>query len=325
MKDVRQAAAAANTHWTQDRERGRLWILLIMRWIATTLGRTVSRWLLRPIAFYFFCANRKARTASAAYLQRVWGRPATQREVLHHIHHFTQTVLDRVYFLRDQFDQFDVVAQGAELLHEQMARGEGVFLVGAHFGSFEALRSSAHTRGAKAAMLMFEDNARLINTTLAAIAPQAQLHVIPLGRPGSMLALRRWLDEGGLAGMLADRTLPGPSERATGRWFEFLGEPAHFSDGPFRLAAMMRRPLVFMAGIYLGGRRYELRFHLLADFSQGGSDVNAQIEQAMRQYVSTLETLCIESPYNWFNFFDFWAQAPGPSHDTAPPKSTVSA
>ena len=31
-------------------------------------------------------------------------------------------------------------------------------------------------------------------------------------------------------------------------------------------------------------------------------------------YAATLERLCIETPYNWFNFFDFWA-APGLPHD----------
>lgn len=310
-------ASKAGAQWVQERERGKLWILLLMRWIAMTLGRTVSRWLLYPIALYFFCANRKARTASRSYLARVWGRPATWQEVVRHIHRFTQTVLDRVYFLRDQFHQFDITTVGAELLHQQMERGDGVFLVGAHFGSFEALRASAQTRGARAAMLMFEDNARLINAALAAIAPAAQLHVISLGRPGSMLALRRWLDEGGLAGMLADRTLPGQSERAGSRWLDFLGRPAHFSDGPFRLAAMMRRPVVFMAGIYHGGRSYELRFNILADFSERADDTNQQIDQAMRRYVATLEALCLESPYNWFNFFDFWAAAPNPPHDPA--------
>ena len=50
-------------------------------------------------------------------------------------------------------------------------------------------------------------------------------------------------------------------------WLPFLGTPARFSDGPFRLAALLRRPVVFMAGLYHGGRRYELRFVELDDFS----------------------------------------------------------
>jgi predicted LPLAT superfamily acyltransferase len=26
----------------------------------------------------------------------------------------------------------------------------------------------------------------------------------------------------------------------------------------------------------------------------------------MQRYVELLESLCRESPFNWFNFFDFW-------------------
>ncbi len=29
----------------------------------------------------------------------------------------------------------------------------------------------------------------------------------------------------------------------------------------------------------------------------------------MERYVAMLEALCREAPYNWFNFYDFWADA----------------
>ena len=184
-------------------------------------------------------------------------------------------------------------------------------LAGAHVGSFEALRATAQGRGARVAMLMYEDNARLINATLAAVAPNAQLHTIALGRAGAMLSLRRWLDEGGLAGLLADRTLPGHSERSRTLVLDFLGQPARFSDGPFRLAAMLRRPLYFMAGLYRGANRYELRFVALADFRPeaptDGLDTDQRVRAAMERYVTLLASLCVETPYNWFNFYDFWA------------------
>jgi predicted LPLAT superfamily acyltransferase len=32
-------------------------------------------------------------------------------------------------------------------------------------------------------------------------------------------------------------------------------------------------------------------------------------QQAMQRYVQLIEQYCAESPYNWFNFFDFWQKA----------------
>jgi len=298
------------TGWTRDRERSNLWVLRLMRWISLTAGRRLTRWLLHPITLYFMLVVGHARRQSRRYLERALGRPAGWRDVYRHIHCFSATVLDRVYFLQGRFEEFDLRSPGIEIMDEVLAEGRGAFMVGAHIGSFEALRALGQGRGERVAMVMYEDNARLINATLAAIAPQASLNTIALGRLDAMLSLRHWLDGGGIAGLLADRTLPGHSARSKTVRLPFLGHPARFSDGPFRLAAMLRRPVVFMTGLYHGGRSYELRFLKLADFSQrpaSSAEAEARIEEALKRYVELLESLCRDAPYNWFNFFDIWA------------------
>ena len=282
-----------------------------MRWIALAAGRRISRAVLYVAVFYFVVAGGELFRHSRSYLDRALGRPATWRDVHRHLFAFTATVLDRVYLLRERFEMFEVEATGIETILGPVGRGEGVLACGAHLGSFEALRMIGHDKGLRVAMIMYEDNARLINATLAAIAPDAELHTIALGRVDAMLALRRWLEEGGVAGMLADRTLPGHAQRAKTVALPFLGAPARFADGPFRLAAMLRKKLVFMAGVYRGGNRYELHFSELADFSTAGAatDRDAAIRAALERYVATLESLCRSAPYNWFNFYDFWAEA----------------
>lgn len=306
------AQGTGGAHWSEHRERSNLWLLSTMRWIAMKTGRRVARLVLHPITLYFLLAHGAARRASAQYLARALGHEAGWKHVYRHIHCFASTILDRVYFLQERFEAFDVHAIGTEAIDIPIASGKGALMVGAHLGSFEALRAVGEEHGINVAMLMYEDNARLINATLAAIAPEAKLRTIALGRPGAMLEVRDWLDQGGIAGLLGDRLLPGPpSERSRTVWLPFLGAPARFSDGPFRLAAMLRRQAIFMTGLYQGGNRYDLRFTELADFREraaGGAAVQEEcIRQAMLTYVTLLESLCRESPYNWFNFFDFWA------------------
>jgi predicted LPLAT superfamily acyltransferase len=302
------SGTAPPTAWARQRERSSLWQLRLMRWIAVTAGRRVARLMLHPIVC-FFCLDRSTRHHSARYLARALGRTATWGDVYNHLFTFAAMVLDRVYLLQERFDEFTFTASGVTAMHQRLAEGRGVLAFGAHLGSFEALRMIGHERGLPVAMIMYEDNARLINDTLAAIAPNAELHTIPLGRLDAMLALRRWLEDGGLGGMLADRTLPGNNpQRSKTVVLPFLGTPARFADGPFRLAALLRRKVVFMAGLYRGGNRYDLRFSELADFSTAASagERDALIGAALARYVATLEALCREAPYNWFNFFDFW-------------------
>ena len=305
------AGPRAPTGWAQQRERGHFWALRTMAWIAMRLGRPVSRCLLPPIALYFLLVHRGARRESLRYLALALERPARWGDAYRHFHHFASTVLDRIYFLHERFDVFDITTTDITLLDDRLARGEGGFLIGAHFGSFEAMRAAGSGKGEAIAMVMYEDNARMINATLRAIAPDARLRTIPLGRIDAMLGLRRWLDGGGVAGLLADRTIPGAGPRSRTLSLPFLGRPAAFSDGPFRLAAMLRRPVVLMVGLYHGGSRYELRFVPLADFTErpagGAAALDEAIGAALRRYVGLLESLCRESPFNWFNFHDFWA------------------
>ena len=68
------------------------------------------------------------------------------------------------------------------------------------------------------------------------------------------------------------------------------------------MAAMLRRPVVLMLGLHRGGRRYDVVFETIA-----ARPAEEAIEDTMRRYVERLEYHCRRAPYNWFNFYDFWA------------------
>lgn len=320
-------ATAARSEWAARREGGNLLALRLMAWVAVTLGRPVARLLLHPIALYYVLFAGAARRHSRRYLHRALGRWPTWRDGYRHVHHFAATVLDRIYFVRGQLQDFDVRHTGGEQVDAALASGRGAFLVGAHFGSFEALHAVGdHHAETPVAMVMFPDNAKMIHSVLQAVAPQFELGIIAIGRPGSSLAIRDWLDRGGLVGLLGDRFVNADGSRpqvGTGTMqLPFLGKTATFSDGPVRLALLLRRPLIFMVGIYRGGRHYEVRFETIADFSNPPRDVHereALMQQALRDYVARLEALCREAPYNWFNFFDFWGEEPAPANDAQRP------
>ena len=294
--------------WLRQQERSNRTILRLMVWISLTFGRTVGRLVLHGIALYFVLFSPRARRASRAYLGRALGRPATWADGFRHVFSFASTIHDRIYLLNDRFDLFDIEVVGAEALHAALAKQPGALLIGAHLGSFEVLRAVGRGQaGLKVAMLMYEKNARKINATLAAINPAANDDIIALGRMDSMLQASARLEQGSLVGMLADRRL---GDDATVDC-EFLGKSAPLPLGPFRTAAMLRRPVFFMTGLYLGGNRYRIHFEPLADFSatpRGERD--AAIRAAMHAYAGRLTHFCRIAPYNWFNFFDFWQEKP---------------
>lgn len=292
------------SEWTQRPERSNMTMLRLMSWISLRLGRRPARFVLAGISLYFLLFAPSAKAASRDYLRRILGREPTFAELFRHFNAFASTIHDRVFLLNERFDLFQIELHGVELFDEVIGAGHGAFLMGAHMGSFEAARAVGRQQpGFRVGMVMYEENARKINAALAAINPAAVQDIVPLGQLDSMLQVQARLDDGMALGVLADRTLHDEPTVA----LDFLGSTASFPVGPMRLAAMLKRPVLFMAGLYLGGNRYAIHFERLADF---GAVERAQrhtaIHEAVSAYARCLERHCRAAPYNWFNFFDFW-------------------
>ncbi len=298
------ASTSFKAEWASREERSSVAVMKFMAWISLAFGRRASRLVLYGVAAYFVLFAPRAMRASREYLERALGRPASLADRYRHVLAFASTIHDRVYLLKDRFDLFDIEVVGADALHAALARQPGALLVGAHVGSFEVLRSVGRARaGLEVAMLMYEDNARKMRAALASVNPALAADVIPLGRMDSMLKARDRLQAGSLVGMLADRGLGGDASIEC----EFLGRTARFPLGPFRMAAMLRRPAFLMLGLYLGGNRYRVHFEPLADFTDVSRAArDAAIRAAIERYADRLEHHCRVAPYNWFNFFDFW-------------------
>ena len=295
------------TEWSTRRERGSVFLLRIMTFISLRIGRRAGRFFLYFIAAYFFAFAPRSRRQSYNYLSRALGRKATARDWFRQVLTFASTIHDRVYLVNAQYDLLQICVEGEALVQRYVNTGQGAFLMGAHLGSFEVTRAVGQRHpGLRVAMAMYEETANKINAQLAAINPAAKLDIVYLGRVDAMLRIHSYLDEGAFVGVLGDRTF-GSDE---GQVVDFLGAPAKLPTSAMRAAAALRRPVVFMAGLYRGGNRYQVVFEELADFSSippGGRP--AAVHAATLRYASLLEKYCRSDPYNWFNFYDFWAGA----------------
>lgn len=300
---MRQASKAERRtpEWVARPERSNVPTIRLIVWIALNLGRPAARALLLPISAYFLLFSaRAARAASCAYLEKVLGRKPGVRDLYRHYHTFASVILDRVFLLGGRLDKLDVRLENTEAVQAALAPGRGCILLGAHVGSFEAIRAAGQQRQMPPGnLVMYEENARKLNAVLHVIDPGLAQRIIALGKPNAMLKVRDALARGEFVGMLADRVIEGEGSVAC----EFLGEPARFPTGPLRMAALMKAPVVVMAALYLGGNRYQVHFDPLPLPQQA---TEAEIASAVQAYAARIEHYCRIAPYNWFNFYDFW-------------------
>ena len=108
---------------------------------------------------------------------------------------------------------------------------------------------------------------------------------------------------GGLSFSLFTLSTPAPGSEGGGLANAIVGSLLMVG-----LSTLIGTPIGVMAGIYLGGNRYHLFFASIADFQDTEpAQREVAIQQAQKRYVALLEAKCVETPWNWFNFYDFWA------------------
>ena len=298
--------ATAKAEWASRPERSNMLALRTITWVALKLGRGAARALLVPICLYYMAFAPKVHAASKEFLTRALGRAPGFRDYYRHLFTFAATLLDRVFLLNNQFSRFQVTVYGEELVQDLVKKGEGCFLLGSHLGSFEIIRTlGRQAAGLNVSLVMYEENAKKVNAILDAINPDLAVGVIGLGKPDSMMKVQEALERGEFVGMLGDRNFADEGTVPC----RFFGATTHCPPGPFRMAALLRRPLVLMFGLYCGGNRYEVHFEQLADLSQVPHGQRSKaIEQSLQNYVERMEHYCRLAPYNWFNFYGFWDQ-----------------
>jgi len=288
-------------------------------WLYRHLGRHVARLILVPVVAYFWATGAAARAASRDYLERMARDPlaaprlgARRARVFRHFLGFGNSILDRVgFWLGDRAD-FDLIVRGREHLDRVAREGRGALVLGSHLGSFDALRMIATTSPIPVRVLMYTRHAERINgifDSLAASSGQsaARVSVIPVV-PGSfdhVLAARKAIARGEVVAILADRA--PPAERSRTSRVTFFGAPAQLPRGPFRLAAALRVPVLFMVALRMGDARYEIDVEPIfegVELARAGR--GTALDELCQTYADRLAAHCRRAPYQWFNFFEFW-------------------
>ena len=276
-------------------------------WFATLFGRWPARQFVRLLAIFYAAFDRNAKRASRAWLERVHARPASWFDVYHHISIFAQVALDRIFLLKGKTNVFNVSRTGNEHLIKLAHEGRGAILLGAHLGSFEAMRVSADEESFPVSIVGHFENARMINALLSEIDPAMAENVIHVGDDpvGFALAIRDRLAQGHMIAVLGDRI--GLNEKTVS--VDFFGKSALFPASPFILAAALRAPVYLVFGLYYEPDRYELFCEPFAErIELPRGERGDALQRMVQKYANAVERFCRKAPDNWFNFYDFWGE-----------------
>jgi predicted LPLAT superfamily acyltransferase len=186
------------------------------------------------------------------------------------------------------------------------ASRKGSILLTAHLGSWELASGMLGDRlTAPFDIVAFQGEDAAMRAAVRRSSEKFKPNVLSVGK-GELAALdiMRALRAGHMVALQGDRTV---DERTVE--VDFLGSPARFPVGPFVLAAISGAPMIATFNMQIGPRTYELiAFDAQTYAFDRSRPKPEQLVTWVQDYVRKLETVVRKHPFQWFNFYDFWAR-----------------
>jgi len=313
-------------HWSQREERGSNVGLRLLVAIVRRFGRALALPGVHVAVVYFWITDAFGARISRGYLERLWShlrsvepdlqpghqpawRPGWIASYRHYLE-FALTIVDRMVLWGGDTHAFEFEIQEPELFRRFQEQGRGGIILGAHIGSFDALRVLSVRDGVKVHVLMYTRHAPIVNTIFRELSPDVDVRVIePTGSiAGLAFEIRALVERGEWVGILGDRIEPG--DRGKVAETTFLGEPAAFPLAPYRLALQLGCPIVALLALRDGAWRYRVTSDVLdwGDERLPRKEQDERAHELLEKYVRGLERQCFDTPSQWYNWYDFWAK-----------------
>jgi predicted LPLAT superfamily acyltransferase len=303
-------------HWSTRSETtfvAGIWFLYA---VYRALGRTPFRLLLYPVVFYQWLRHAAARHASRQYLERlhaahaVFDRAPGVRHSLRHFACFAETLLDKILALGGHYGRGRIEFHGHEAVLAALASGQGGVIVTAHMGCLELMQTAAGWRdGLRLTVLVHTAHAERFNRILARTNPTSRVRLLQVASfsPATAMLLADRIAAGEFVAIAGDRVPLSGDRVAT---VPFLGHAAPFPAGPYLIAAVLRCPVFLLSCLHHGGG-YRVTIERFAErIVLPRAQRAAAIDAHAAAFARWIEARLRESPYDWFNFFPFWDQAP---------------
>lgn len=279
--------------------------------------------LIYPISFFFYIFSRRGRLESKNYQKQMkkftGGKIPLKISPFKQILSFALCIMEKMEGWLGNYHYDDLVTHDDDLkfLQNQLELGNGALLIGSHLGNIELLRSLSSfgengiSRKISVTAIMELKSTEQFNRTLKEVNPNVDFQVIDPEKIGvnTIVELQEQIEHGGLVVITGDRT----SARARSRIIreKFLGKDADFPYGVFVLALLLKAPTYYVFGLRTKTASLRPKYHIFVekskvDFESPRSKRDEKIHALCKEFVVKLEKYCVQFPYQWYNFYNFW-------------------
>lgn len=310
---ARKLRGGEKRHWSRQSERGTYWLMWLSLQLYRVCGRPGALLVLYPLVTYFYLTNAPARRASRQFLERVHehggalDHPPRAGDIYRHFFTFADCIVDRLEAWRGKLRHEHVQFNGQHMLLEEVQRGRGAMLLTSHLGNIELCRGlNDQLRNLRMNVLVYNHHAPRINRIIEKSNPNSRLKLVDIRDFGMQTAamLEQQVRDGEFVAIAADRTPPSLNQHVVPA--RFLGREAPFPTGPFIIASLLRCPVYLMTCVRRDGH-YEIDVvHFAEQVTLSRNRRQEDLRHWAQRYAEDLEARALETPLQWFNFYDFW-------------------
>ena len=318
LADNRGVESAQQDHWSRTQEAGTLIGMRFLYLIHRVFGRWVFSLLMYPVSFYFVLFRPKQRRASLQFLSAhyyknagFWRVKPNVFHVLRHFKSFADVILEKLLGWIINIEESDFYLVDPIAVEKLLSDSRGQLIIGSHFGNLEFCRGFVQRdKGKTINILVFEKHAGNFVRMMQKNHPNSRVNVFQVDELNisSILTLKEKINAGEWVFIAGDRIpLSGLKSVVS---VEFYGRQACIPIGPYMFAKALACPVSYMFAYRSPARENKIVFDVVTVSEKLTVSNRSAIDDLRffaQRYATKLEEHSAQAPYEWFNFYDFWA------------------
>lgn len=243
------------------------------------------------LVWYIIVRRTERHGAYVFHRHRGRSRCQATADVYRSFYHFGKAIIDRFAVYAGQ--RFDVVVDNPELYYDRVNGSNGFIMLFSHIGNTEMAGYFLSTPDKALHILAYGGESPVVMEHRRQELERNNIDMITF-QPGDMSHIYRInevLQQGDVLAIAADRRTGDATIPCM-----FMGQKASFPEGPFRICKAIRQAVLLVFVIKQDARTY----HVTCQELLPGKDL-------ANNYALAMEQVALQHPYEWFNFYDFWA------------------
>jgi predicted LPLAT superfamily acyltransferase len=309
---LRKFDSSTGSGWSQQEEKGSILLMKFTSFLYDILGDRFVRQLLRIICFYYYLFAGNAKKSSKEYIQIYLdfchqNNIATKKITsFQHILSFGNMVVDKLAIWKQVITSKNFHPGDIENLNKYYDPNQGAFFISSHYGNIEITRAQGRMNSNVVynALIYLKHSTKLM-AMLRYFSPEVEDSLIAIDNfdPAMGALLAEKVEKGEWLFCSGDRITANSDKTVEGT---LLGRNVSLPMGPFLMSYLLDAP-VYSFHCYKSDQGYRIKVRdITPKIEKVRKNRTTYINELIKNYLVDLESLIINDPSQWFNFYKYW-------------------